>query len=93
MFTPVSCVFEEAGGQFDNEDNPEEGRPNCLFVLTSRCFSDALKHNRTAGDAFVCFSQSFPRVKVVCALGLREASFSQTESDGFVCLHLHLCSP
>lgn len=60
MFTPVSCVFEEAGGQFDNEDNPEERRPNCPFVLTSQGFSGALKRSRTAGDASVCFSQTFP---------------------------------
>lgn len=60
MFTPVSCVFEEAGGQFDSEDDPEERRPNCPFVLTLRGFSGALKCSRTAEDVFVCFSQTFP---------------------------------
>lgn len=65
LFTPVSCVFEEAGGQFDNEYDPEERPPNCPFILTSRCFSGGLKLSRTAEDAFVCSSQTFPRVEFV----------------------------
>lgn len=56
MFTPVSCVPEEAGGQFDNEDDPAERRPNCPLVLTSRVFSGALKQSRTAADAVIRFS-------------------------------------
>lgn len=66
MFTPVSCVFEEAGGQFDSEDDPEERRPNCPFVLTSPVFSGALKRS-SCGRFRVLLSNFFSRVEFVSA--------------------------
>lgn len=92
MFTPVSCVFEEAGGQFDNEDDPEERRPNCRFVLTSQGLSGALKCSRTAGDAFVCSSQTFPRVDIVCATCYEKPRSARRRLMGLsVCIFISAC--
>lgn len=60
MFTPVSCVFAEAGGQFYMEDDPDEGRQTHEPVVTSWCFSGALQPERVC----VCLP-NFPRVEFV----------------------------
>ncbi len=84
MFTPVSCVFKGAGGQFDNEDDPEQRRPNCPFYLTFQ-FSAAPSNTAEQLGVHLCAPlKLFPELRLFALCITR--SLAQPDGGWWACL-------